>query len=255
MKSGIYKIVNNITLNIYIGSTSNLKQRKTDHFSSLRGNNHCNKKLQLEFNNYGFKNFEFIIVEYCEIEKLIETEQKYFDELKPTLNCTLIAGKNFRLGQKMTISQRLKISERQKKQVVSDKTKQKLREHNLGKKHSEETRQKLSIISTLKWKQPEYKKKIRDKHQNWISNNKEGVLLRNLKIKEAYQKNTERQIDLKERMSKKVVQKTIGGEIVNFFNSITEATNFLGKKNTEQISLCCRNKAKTAYKFKWEFLK
>lgn len=50
--SGVYKIVNNITGVIYVGSAIDLKKRKTFHFYHLRKNNHCNNYLQKAFNKY-----------------------------------------------------------------------------------------------------------------------------------------------------------------------------------------------------------
>ena len=75
--------------NIYIGSTNNLQFRIRGHKSR------CYKEGQKEYNksaykyireNGGFENFEFIILEECDIEKLKRLEQSYMDVYKPTLN-------------------------------------------------------------------------------------------------------------------------------------------------------------------------
>jgi len=79
-KSGIYKIINLVNDKIYIGSSVNLKQRKSEHFRTLREKSHKNQYLQSTFNKYGIDNFKFEVVEYVnDINKLIKREQYYLD--------------------------------------------------------------------------------------------------------------------------------------------------------------------------------
>ena len=75
--------------NIYIGSTCNLRNRICIH------NCDCYKETNKKYNyqvykyirsNGDFENFEFIILEECEVEKLKRLEQSYIDVYKPTLN-------------------------------------------------------------------------------------------------------------------------------------------------------------------------
>ena len=76
-KPGIYCILN-ITLNIrYIGSSKNISNRISTHKRQLRNNCHDNHRLQDDYNkNYLFN---YIILENCDIEHLIEREQYYID--------------------------------------------------------------------------------------------------------------------------------------------------------------------------------
>lgn len=103
LKSGIYKIVNKLNGKIYIGSAVNLSNRKSSHFSKLRKNKHFNNHLQNSFNKYGKDNFEFIILEECNVENLIEREQYYIDNFKPQYNKRIIAESN--IGCKRTKKQ------------------------------------------------------------------------------------------------------------------------------------------------------
>ena len=82
MKSGIYKITNKITNKFYIGSAVDIKTRWSVHKRRLKTNTHDNKHLQSAWNKDGIQNFLFEIVELCEREILIPTEQKYLDEYK-----------------------------------------------------------------------------------------------------------------------------------------------------------------------------
>jgi len=111
VKSGIYKILNTKTNKIYIGSAKNLSDRWRTHRVHLNLNKHKNKHLQNSWNKYSGWFFEFIIIEYCEIKKLIEREQFYIDELKPDYNIYLTAGSP--LGTKHNEDFKIKARNRQ----------------------------------------------------------------------------------------------------------------------------------------------
>lgn len=100
MDSGVYKIINTITNDFYIGSSCKLNTRKKVHFNQLNKNIHNNKFLQNSYNKYNESDFIFEIIEYCEKEMLLEREQFYMDNLKPTYNNLLKAGNS--LGYKHT---------------------------------------------------------------------------------------------------------------------------------------------------------
>ena len=63
MSSGIYKIINIVNNKYYVGSSINLGRRKSKHFSELRHNKHNNKYLQNAWNKYGEGSFIFVVVE------------------------------------------------------------------------------------------------------------------------------------------------------------------------------------------------
>lgn len=79
--TGIYRIFNSITEKSYIGSSINLKHRRTDHFCRLKSGTHVNEYLQRSWNKYGAISFSFIILETCEDSNLEKRELfwiKYF---------------------------------------------------------------------------------------------------------------------------------------------------------------------------------
>lgn len=78
-----------------------------------------------------------MILEYCTPEKCIEREQYYFDKLNPEYNVLKIAGSSF--GYKHTEETLVKLRERKH----SEETRAKLSPEGMGKKISEETRAKL----------------------------------------------------------------------------------------------------------------
>lgn len=80
--SGIYKITNKINNKPYIGSSNNIERRWRQHISLLNNNKHHSIKLQRAWNKYGQDNFEFEIIEECDVEKLLYLEQFYIDKYK-----------------------------------------------------------------------------------------------------------------------------------------------------------------------------
>ena len=57
MKCYIYKIINKVTNEKYVGQTTNFSRRISDHLYKLNNNIHPNPKLQASWNKYGENNF------------------------------------------------------------------------------------------------------------------------------------------------------------------------------------------------------
>lgn len=92
---GVYQIRNIKNNKVYVGSSINLEQRKSTHFSALKNNNHHSIKLQRAY----LKNPEDFVFEVLEevFDKniLFEIEQKWIDKLDAFdngYNCTRIVG-------------------------------------------------------------------------------------------------------------------------------------------------------------------
>ena len=84
----IYKIINRINTDIYIGSTVKkyLSQRMGTHQSCIYTSN---SKLYLSMRSLGFEHFKIVLIENfpCQSkDELRAREQYYIDELKPALN-------------------------------------------------------------------------------------------------------------------------------------------------------------------------
>lgn len=113
---GVYKIINLINNKMYIGSSFFVQSRLRLHKSHLRKNMHCNKHLQSSFNKYGESSFEFVIIEQCSQENLIEREQYWIDKLDV---CNPLFGYNIRLNAETNFG--LKRSEETKKRISEAK--------------------------------------------------------------------------------------------------------------------------------------
>jgi group I intron endonuclease len=183
LKSGIYKILNKLTGKIYLGSAFDFNRRFTRHKRLLNYNKHPNKLLQASWNLHGEEAFEFIIIEYWSKITLIEREQFWLDWYKSynkDIGYNICKIADNRTGilhseeakKKMSIAQigkivtqetRDKIGLKHKGKIVSELTRQLLSEKNkgwmvsnevklnmakgqIGRKHSEESKLKRSVL-------------------------------------------------------------------------------------------------------------
>lgn len=110
MKCYIYKIVNLVTNEKYVGQTTNFSRRKQNHLSALRNNKHVNPKLQNAWNKYGEENFCWEYESYDltkeELDKLeietIQSENSYTNGYNLTKGGT---GGNTRFKRVITFEQ------------------------------------------------------------------------------------------------------------------------------------------------------
>lgn len=76
--SGIYRIVNKVTKECYVGKTKGIKKRVHEHFRLLRKGAHPNYRLQSAFSLYGEENFFWEIEAYCEDpEDMVAIEEAF----------------------------------------------------------------------------------------------------------------------------------------------------------------------------------
>jgi len=163
----IYSIKNKITGKFYIGSTIDCKNRWYKHQWELNNKKHHCLYLQRAWNKYGEKIFEFSVFEEWPLETLLDREQYFLDLYLPTnilYNIESIAIK-----------------------PPSWK----------GKKHTKDTKQKMSIAAKGRIASPATKRKLSDIAQNriGIKNGMFGKTLSN-KHKEAISKGGLKRIGL-----------------------------------------------------------
>ena len=78
---GVYKITNIENGKVYIGSSNNIEQRKSTHFSQLRTGHHHSRRLLRDWYEYGEVYFTFEVIEVVEDEaKLGEREEHFIRE-------------------------------------------------------------------------------------------------------------------------------------------------------------------------------
>lgn len=160
--NGIYYIKNKINNKVYVGSAAGkngIKERFYRHRTELKRNIHSNKYLQTEYNKYGLENFEFIEAEQCLPEKCLEREQFHMDNLQSWdrskgYNLCKIAGNT--LGRKHSKESRLKISTNRTYGPPVNKGKKhklsSLKKMSLSQKNSPKTQAHIKKINTAKRK-------------------------------------------------------------------------------------------------------
>lgn len=134
-RMGIYGIRNLINNKIYVGKTGmNFGDRWDSHRSLLNNGKHDNPYLQRAWDKYGQDNFEFIVIEDCNVDELSDREKYYiklYKDMGLAYNIHDGGDEGYNLGKHL-----------------SDKTKRKIGEKNringIGRKASDETKEKMS---------------------------------------------------------------------------------------------------------------
>lgn len=103
MKSGVYKIENQVNGKIYIGSSIDMKARLSQHIRKLISKKHINRWLQRSFDKYGEDSFNFLPLVVCEKSNLIFYEQLLIDGYKSN---NRKYGYNFRIAADTNLGMR-----------------------------------------------------------------------------------------------------------------------------------------------------
>lgn len=135
---GIYKIVNRVTGQCYVGQSQRVKKRLKEHFRLLRWGKHTNPHLQNSYNKYGPDAFY----------GAIEVECPDLEELDQLENAFLQGSAWF---EEPTVYN------------IADFAKAPMR----GKEHSEEVRERIRLgrrATTFDYRSPEYRATLSQAH-------------------------------------------------------------------------------------------
>lgn len=247
----IYKVYKHTSPSnkVYIGITKQKPELRWCNGNGYKYNIHFFRAIQ----KYGWDNFEHEIV--CDCLTKDEAEQCEIDLIKEYNSTDKNFGYNIDLGGNL-------------KPPMSDETKRKLSEANLGKKASEETRRKMSaslkgrvitkehaqkISKALAGKKhPErcgenhhmYGKHHTDETKRKISESKTG--------KPGHPMSEELKEKLIEIWSKPIWQYSLDGDFIKEWESATKAGKVL-EINSNDISSCCAGRIKTSGGFIWKY--
>jgi hypothetical protein len=183
----IYKLKHNLDyddLNIYIGSTTNFKNRKNQHKTA------CNNEKSRNYNssiykfirdNGGWVEWVMIPIEVysCDSKKELEIrERHHIDLLRPTLNKNIPTrtDKEYYEDNKEKILEKIKEYKEANKEKIAERMKE----------YYEANKEK--ILEKEKERYENNKEKKLEKHKEWYENNKEKKLE---KVKEYYEANKE----------------------------------------------------------------
>lgn len=147
--SGIYQIQSKRKpVRIYIGSAIYIGRRWLQHLERLRKGTHHSIKLQRHFNKYKENDLNFSVLTECMQKDLLSIEQYYLDKYKPYFNTALSAYSQLGLKHSEETKKKISLAKRGCDYWTGRKhnkeSKQKMRLAHLGKKASLKTRRKLS---------------------------------------------------------------------------------------------------------------
>lgn len=148
---GIYCFKNMLDGKKYVGCSNNILRRTKEHLALLRKNRHDNSFLQDAFNKNKEENFIFYTIEVCDSELFDEKEIYYIKKLRTHFSQN---GYNISYGGNIPPSPLGK--------KMSEETKQKLRDINLGRKMTDADKKKIGERTSERCKNPEYRKRLSD---------------------------------------------------------------------------------------------
>ena len=125
-KSGIYMCTCSGNNKSYIGQAKDVKNRKSEHLSALRGDYHFNTYFQRSYNKYKEESFVWTVLEYCNEDKLDDREIywiAYYDTYHNGFNAN--EGGNGNRGYQRTEDIRKKVSESLKRAWAVDENRRK----------------------------------------------------------------------------------------------------------------------------------
>jgi group I intron endonuclease len=235
MESGIYKITHIQSGKTYIGQSENINRRLNAHKNWFKNPTRIiNRHLYNYAKTYTIDDFNFEIIEYCEIDLLDEKELYWYDIYKHnTFN-----------ARPEPVSNRGLIRNQEDCDINSQRRKEYYSNSNNLAKHRE-------II------------KKRSLNKQWVENVKQGAKKRTAnpewkrKQKEAVN-NIDRINNIKKNnflngYSNCVAMLDINNNMLDYFLNVQDASKSIGKGRAN-ISSCLTGNLKSAYGYKWKYI-
>jgi group I intron endonuclease len=233
---GIYKITSP-SGKIYIGQTTNFIKRKNYYKNGAKP---YQVRIYNSLQKYGYNAHTIEFIEECLVEKLNERERHWQDFYnvisKNGLNCRLT--ETIDKSGYISDESKAKMSEARQRRILTDKEKHRLKGLFTGRKHSEETKKKMSEKAKMNKKSPEHMVKI----------------LENLKkvVRRPRTEATKLKQSLNNGKSKIVYQYSYNYEFIKEWRNVSEAQRCIGIKN---ISSAALGKIASSGGFKWSYTK
>lgn len=287
---GIYAIVNLINDRVYVGQAVDILHRFNEHKWMLNSNIHTNSHLQSAWNKYGSDNFEFMVLEECDISTLTERENhwiNYFGGVNCDKTYNFIAAKDsggHNDISKAKISASLKQyysthEHHSKGKILSDEIRQHISDGHKGHKHSTETRLKIGNSQKGKIISKEQREMISnyargrtlgDETKKKISGSLKGRNLSKEAKRKLRQKAIGRPVDKYARVKISIANTKFKIEqidietqnVIQVFESAISASNWLIENgySKAKLSNCrsmiynvCNGKLNSAYGFSWRY--
>lgn len=164
--SGVYEIVNIVNGHSYVGSSINIRNRWKSHKNTLRRGEHTNQILQRAWDKYGEDNFSFKVLLICEKFETLRYEQLILDMNNHEYNISASAiaptlGRHSGMyGKKHSEETKRKMSEARKGKKRTEEYCKRMSVIRTGEKRSDEAKAKMSLAAIGRKHSEETKKKI-----------------------------------------------------------------------------------------------
>ena len=255
MDKGIYKLTNTVSGKVYIGQSENLNNREWCHFYRLKRGEHHNEILQHSYNKHGESSFVFEILEHTENLDNRESywlneyggvsskdtynmkdplTNEYCDYTKKKIRKKFLGVDNPNYGNRWSEEQKENLSkkirglswEERLGKEKARKAKKKLSKSQKGRKHSDETKEKIRQHNVGE-KNPAYGKGDRQRGEK----------------NPAYGKPSHKR--------KPIVKLNKNGEIIKEYEFLSQVKE--DGYNPSNVMYCANKKSKYSYGFIWEW--
>lgn len=232
--SCVYKISCIGSDKFYIGSAKNFKTRVLTHKNKLKRHLHPNKILQNLWNKHGEDSFQFTVIENCSLEDLLRREQYYLDQYydNQVLCINILPKAGSVIGRKHSLETRKKMSD-------SHKGKKKSKEH--VQKIINNRRQSPSVLFQEGKNNPMFGKCGSNHHFYGRKHSPESIE----KMKAA-----KKHKQLNKHSQKPIQQYDKNNNLIASYNSIKEAIEIT---NIKSIKDALKGRYKTAGGFIWKY--
>lgn len=142
LRCGIYQVLNTVTGKSYVGSSIDIGSRWQNHRWALENQRHESSKLQRSWNKHGSESWEWKILAECEEGRLTWLEAFWMDSLNSVrngYNCVILTLEDGEVQRRHSVETREKISKAHTGKVMSEEQKEFLR----NRVCSEETREEM----------------------------------------------------------------------------------------------------------------
>lgn len=231
---GIYQITNLINGKKYIGQSNNIQKRWQEHKFWANHINKNNLYLYNAMNKYGVENFEFSIIEECELDQLDEREEYWIAQYHTYINDPQNWGYNLTPGGANHSHQKISVDQ-------YDLQGNFIQSFAGVDEASQLTSTNISnLIAALKGRQQQ------SNNFQWRYHGEPapGSIINTVKDNH-YWSSSKKMID----------QYNKDGQYIATYSSAHEAARAINKKCANHITECCLNKRKSAAGFVWKYSK
>lgn len=231
----------------YIGITSRSPETRWENGKGYKANKHFSSAI----NKYGWENFKHkILLEVFSKDDACDAEKRFIEEFdsanpKKGYNKTL-GGES---GVKHTDEVKKRISKFAQIRWEDPIYKEKMRQKNVGRKHSEATKEKMRIAHLAENLTKEQRERMSAANKGRKYPNRRG----HLHTEEAKKKISESKKGKHFGGIGKKPKKIVCVETNHIYDSVKSASEIL-KADKSSIYKCCKGERETAKKFHWKFL-